>query len=132
MGKKMTDIKNGRYELPSGRIEWYVNNKLHREDGPAIEMPTGTKEWYYQGLLHRIGGPAIEQSDGGKQWHVYGKLHRTDGPAVIFKNGRKEWWLNDIQLSEEFYIDIMMKKNLNTKLKQQLEEKNIKDKKLKI
>ena len=25
---------------------WYLDGKLHREDGPAIEFPDGYKEWY--------------------------------------------------------------------------------------
>ena len=29
--------------------EWYLNGKLHREDGPAIEGPDGYKEWYLNG-----------------------------------------------------------------------------------
>lgn len=127
----MSELKDGKYELPNGSIEWYLKNKLHRKDGPALEMANGTKEWYCYGLLHRIDGPAVEQRDGGKQWHVYGKLHRTDGPAVIFKDGRKEWWLNNVQLTEEYYKEIVMKKNLNDKLQKNLEEKP-KEKKLKI
>ena len=29
-----------------GYKEWYLNGKLHREDGPAIEYPSGYKAWY--------------------------------------------------------------------------------------
>ena len=25
---------------------WYLDDKLHREDGPAIERKSGTKYWY--------------------------------------------------------------------------------------
>ena len=32
----------------SGNKRWYLNDKLHREDGPAVEYPGGYKEW----LLH--------------------------------------------------------------------------------
>jgi hypothetical protein len=28
---------------------WYLNGKLHREDGPAIEYLNGTKEWWLNG-----------------------------------------------------------------------------------
>ena len=31
-----------------GDKEWYLNGKLHREDGPAVEYSGGYKEWYYQ------------------------------------------------------------------------------------
>jgi len=26
--------------------QWWVNGKLHREDGPAIEYEDGDQEWY--------------------------------------------------------------------------------------
>lgn len=29
---------------------WYLNNKLHRELGPAIELATGGKVWYLDGV----------------------------------------------------------------------------------
>ena len=25
---------------------WYLNNKWHREDGPAVERSNGTKRWF--------------------------------------------------------------------------------------
>jgi hypothetical protein len=43
-----------------GGEEWYVNEKLHREDGPAIEERNGDKYWYINGRIHRKDGPAIE------------------------------------------------------------------------
>jgi hypothetical protein len=30
-------------------VRWYLNDKLHREDGPAIEWSNGTREWYLHG-----------------------------------------------------------------------------------
>ena len=32
-----------------GELRWYLDGKLHREDGPAIENIDGTKEWYING-----------------------------------------------------------------------------------
>ncbi len=29
-----------------GTKEWYLNDELHREDGPAIEEPNGEVHWY--------------------------------------------------------------------------------------
>jgi hypothetical protein len=29
---------------------WCLNNKYHREDGPAVESPGGTKLWYLNGM----------------------------------------------------------------------------------
>lgn len=54
----------------------------------------GYKEYYKNNLLHREDGPAVEHPDGQKQYYFEGKLHRIDGPAVIHINGYKEWWIN--------------------------------------
>ena len=35
----------------------------------------GTKHWYLNGKLHREDGPAIEWADGNKSWHLNGKRH---------------------------------------------------------
>ena len=51
---------------------WYINDKRHREDGPAIEYEDGNKCWYLNGKLHREDGPAIEYADG-KYWYINGK-----------------------------------------------------------
>jgi len=56
-----------------GAKEWYRDNQLHREDGPAIELADGTKAWYYEDELHRADGPAIEYPDGNKRWYYNGK-----------------------------------------------------------
>ena len=84
-----------------GYKEWWLNGKLHREDGPAIEDSDGNKYWYLNGQLHREDGPAIEDSDGSKSWYKHGNLHREDGPAVEFFNGDKEWFLNGQRLTKE-------------------------------
>ena len=63
---------------PNGDKSWYLNDKLHREDGPAYEGANGTKSWY-----------------------LNGKRHREDGPAVEYANGSKFWYLNDEEVTEE-------------------------------
>jgi len=73
---------------------WYVNDNLHREDGPAVIYANGDQEWYVNGKLHRKDGPAVTWADGYKVWYINGKRHRTDGPAVICANGDQEWWIN--------------------------------------
>ena len=79
-------------------IEWYINGKLHRDDGPAVENGWGTKEWYSHGKLHRDDGPAIESWIGGREWFINGKRHREDGPAIDLpnKNGISDqhWFIN--------------------------------------
>jgi hypothetical protein len=57
----------------NGDKEWYLNGKLHREDGPAVECSDGAKFWYLNGKRHREDGPAIERSNGSKSWYIDGK-----------------------------------------------------------
>ena len=52
---------------------WYLDGKLHREDGPAVKWTCGSKFWYINDELHREDGPAIEYADGAKSWHINGK-----------------------------------------------------------
>ena len=51
---------------------WYLNGKLHKENGPAIEHADGHKYWYLNGQRHRENGPAIEHADGCKWWYLNG------------------------------------------------------------
>ncbi len=82
-----------------GTKHWYLNGKLHREDGPAVENPDGIKLWYLKGELHREDSPAVEYANGGKRWYLNDKLHREDGPAVEYANGEKRWYLNGKSVS---------------------------------
>ena len=59
--------------FPNGEKQWYLNGKLHREDGPAIEFANGCKHWYSKGKLHREDGHAVESARGGKYWYLNGK-----------------------------------------------------------
>lgn len=40
-----------KYTDGCGTLKWYLNGKLHREDGPAIEHADGGKEWYLNGEM---------------------------------------------------------------------------------
>jgi|SRR5579859_2184614 len=70
---------------------WFLDSRLHREDGPAVEYANGYKAWYLRGQRHRINGPAVEHGNGNKEWYVYGKCHRLDGPAMERIDGFKFW-----------------------------------------
>jgi antitoxin component YwqK of YwqJK toxin-antitoxin module len=92
-----------KYEVKvyaDGDKAWYLNGKLHREDGPAEELRDGTKYWFLNDKRHREDGPAEEYNDGSKTWYLNGKLHREDGPAVEYSNGDKFWYLNGQLLTE--------------------------------
>ena len=84
----------------NGSKWWFLNDELHREDGPAVERADGTKWWYLNDDLHREDGPAIECASGTKEWYLNGERHREDGPAVEYASGSKEWYLNGKELSE--------------------------------
>lgn len=85
-------------EYPDGSKEWHLNNKLHREDGPAIEYSNGIKEWW-----------------------VDGEFHREDGPAVEYSNGSKLWWLNGEKYTEQDYYKELYKRGLITEAELMLE-----------
>ena len=65
-------MNDGLNILANGDKHWFLNDKLHREDGPAIEGADGYKEWYLNGEIHRTDGPAVEWADGTKEWFLNG------------------------------------------------------------
>jgi hypothetical protein len=91
----------------NGDTFWYLNDKRHREDGPAIEWAHGNKSWWLNDKLHREDGPAVERSNGYKAWWLNDKLHREDGPAEECSNGDKLWYLNGVSLTEEEHKEAM-------------------------
>jgi hypothetical protein len=78
-----------------GNKRWFVNNKLHRIDGPAIEYINGEKNWWVNGKLHRTDGPAAEYTSG-ERWYLDNQVYTfdnwleentdlTDGEKVMMK-----------------------------------------------
>ena len=61
----------------------------------------GDKSWLLNDKLHREDGPAREYANGSKYWYLNGKLHREDGPAMEWANGSKSWFLNGEEVTEE-------------------------------
>ncbi len=57
----------------SGNIRYFnEQHQYHREDGPAAII-YGDKAWYINDILHRIDGPAIEYANGSKFYWIMGK-----------------------------------------------------------
>ena len=75
---------------------WYLNGKLHREDGPAVEYADGSKYWFLNGKYHREDGPALEYTDGYKLWYLNGK-HLTQEEHQSATNPTKELTIADIE-----------------------------------
>ena len=81
---------------------WYVNGKLHREDGPALveyyeNGQIMSNECYVNGKLHREDGPAlVEYYENGQiksqKWYENAKLHKNDYSAIInyYENGQMD------------------------------------------
>ena len=93
-----------KYEVTvndEGTEYWYLNDKLHREDGPAIKYTDGSESWYLNDKLHRVDGPAVTYADGYEAWWLNDKLHREDGSAIKCTNGSEEWWLNGCKVTKE-------------------------------
>jgi len=82
----------------SGVQFWVINNKRHRVGGPAYIHPNGTQIWYQNDIIHNDNGPARIWNDGSQIWRVNGQLHRTDGPARIWNTGIQEWWENGVRV----------------------------------
>lgn len=84
--------KESEVKIVNGIEKWYSNNRLHRNDGPAILDKDGNKVWMSHGRRHRVDGPAVELSNGTRAWFSRGRLHRKDGPAIERHDGRLEWY----------------------------------------
>jgi hypothetical protein len=83
----MSDNKPTYKEHSNGTKEWRLNDKLHREGGPAVELASGTKAWFLNDKFHREDGPAVERADGDKEWFLNGK--RTTA-LEVFKQANDE------------------------------------------
>ena len=54
---------------PNGTKYWFLHDKLHREDGPAMEWANGDKYWYLNGKDYvteeehkRMTSPVVEMT----------------------------------------------------------------------
>jgi len=89
-----------KYKVKSydfGKQEYYYDNKLHNDNGPAV-IYIDTQIYYKHGLIHREDGPAIitnsNKNNFKLEWYIDGKKHRDNGPAVMEGNGNMEYWIH--------------------------------------
>ena len=73
----------------------------------VVVYDKGNKFWYLNDKLHREDGPAIEFANGEKHWFLNDERHREDGPAIEWPDGAKYWYLNDRRYIEEVFIEKM-------------------------
>ena len=90
----------------SGNTFYWLNDQLHRTDGPAIEYFSGSKSYYINNQLHREDGPAYT-SRTLQMYCRYDKCHRLDGPAIYYhESDREEFWIDgkiiQAETTEEF------------------------------
>ena len=69
----MYTLRGYELDVAESRVIWNLDNKLHREDGPAVTYRDGTQEWWLNDKLHREDGPAVIWADGTKQWYLNGQ-----------------------------------------------------------
>jgi len=67
----------------AGTQYWFRNDKLHRDDGPAVVHADGTQTWYRDGKLHRDDGPAIISADGSQSWYRDGKFYGSGRRQIL-------------------------------------------------
>ena len=77
-------------------IKYKLNDKYHRENGPAYQ------EWYKNGQKYY------------ESYIINGKLHREDGPAyqIWYENGQKRvetYYLNSIEYKREDWLNKLKK-----------------------
>lgn len=72
-----------------GWVEWKLDGKLHRLDGPAEQFPDGFETWYRNGLKHRLDGPAIRYAYGRSEWYC------NDHPPSIVHISPNLWLFQD-------------------------------------
>ena len=115
-------MRNGLIVYKDGTKRWYKDDKIHREDGPAVKFADGTKEWFKDGKQHRADGPSAELPDGTKSWWykdifaglgdkpdptLWARLTSTEANGGPFLNGcvvdlkGVKWWYTDDVLHRE-------------------------------
>ena len=70
------ELKDIGLIVPIGHAVHYdQDNRIHREDGPAVIFEDGHEEWYRHGQKHREYGPADKDINGEYQWYLFGELY---------------------------------------------------------
>ena len=80
-------------------MEWYIHGKKHRDgDKPAyILSQKNCVIFYKNNKIHRDNGPALIIENEREMWYKNGKIHNGyDQPAAIiylqYNRIRREWW----------------------------------------
>lgn len=113
--------EHGPALINSHQEVYFYNGMCHREgDLPAIIHYLGDKEvmcqeYYQNDVLHRENGPAMMWSTGSYQHYKNGKLHNENGPACHYvENGKTtdEYWLNGVQVPKFAHTLVSLKDSI--------------------
>jgi len=64
----------GPARIEDGNRYWYAQDRLHRQDGPAVEYSSGAVEYWWCGGYHREDGPALIDTDGSERYALDGNI----------------------------------------------------------
>jgi len=93
---------NGHSVHRDGTQCWYLDDQLHRTDGPAVIRANGTKEWWVNSRLHRLDGPAWIDVGGTQFWYVKGQ--DITEPVLSWMKHRAVSWPWDDQTQMLFLL----------------------------
>jgi len=85
-----------RKEVTPNYTAYYLNDKLHRTDGPAVEWNSGNKSWWLHDKRHRLDGPAVEWYDGEKSWYISDKEYSERSFHYYINNLKIPEYFNEI------------------------------------
>ncbi len=58
----------------SGIKKFLFEDKLHREDGPAVIYPSGREEYFRHGKHHNVNGHAVIYQNGTTEYYFEGEI----------------------------------------------------------
>jgi hypothetical protein len=123
-------MKEYKVKIEGLKEKWFENNQLVKEIGYYSNGQKHYEFYYLNDKLHRENGPARQYwYENGKKcyedYHLDNKYHREDGPACQYwyENGKKcyeDYYLNGKKVSKEEVMNTS--KTINIKGKEVSEE----------
>lgn len=77
--------------IPQYADYWTIEGVFHNEFGPAMTNDNGYESWWLNNKMHRDNAPAVVDQLG-EYWYQNGELHRLDGPAITYHDGETSWY----------------------------------------
>lgn len=79
---------------------WVTDDGVHDH---SVYFYKGTKFeiWALNDKFHREDGPALVRGNTEVRYCIHGKKHRLDGPARVFGNGECMWYVNGVRFEDD-------------------------------